>query len=88
MPGFTEHERAALAKAFKEAGADGSALPDSRAVIPFTKGARQALLHSLLAAIELTIQAAKAYSKKLDDAQADRLMRLERRVLELEKKAS
>jgi hypothetical protein len=60
MPGFTERERAALTKAFKEIGEEAEARRDGRTILPFTKGVRQVLIHSLLAATDAAIESANA----------------------------
>lgn len=88
MLGFTERERAALMKALKEIGEEAEARRDGRTILPFTKGVRQVLVHSLLAATDAAVDSAKAYSKELDNAQAERMASLEDRVWALEQKAN
>jgi hypothetical protein len=87
-PGFSEHERAALTKLFREIGKDAEAQRDGSTIIPFTKGVRQVLIYNLLAATDAAIESAKAYAKELDDVQAQRLTWLEDRVRKLEQKAN
>ena len=99
MPGFTERERDALTKAFKEIGDEAEAQCDGRTILPFTKAMRQVLVHSLLAATDAAVESAKTYTKELHDERArmnerraslnaHRLTELENCLRKLEQKAN